>query len=212
MGVDFLVDSTKIFETAQSLGARCFLTSSNCISGTDRVAECLEQRPEVLSKNAVIVNIQGDEPMLNPSHIDSVVKALEQDHEAVASTAVVRETCNKDFQCRNVVKVVKSRTDRALYFSRSPIPYSEGVPPTFFRHIGIYAYKSQFLIDKYKLLPESLLEDEECLEQVNILVCHWIQVRRKSYSKATNIRSWICDQGCNSGWSSILRDRHKRAT
>lgn len=153
-------DDEKIFHAAQAFGADVWMTSSQHNSGTERVAEIAEK-----IQCPIIINIQGDEPLLQGQMIDDLIIALQDENIAVATLA----TKIKDFTLiddKNIVKVVTDKNDFALYFSRSPLPFQ----PTdyFLQHIGIYGYQRDFLL-KFGQLPESRLEKTEKLEQLRIL-------------------------------------------
>ncbi|MEM8865784.1 MAG: 3-deoxy-manno-octulosonate cytidylyltransferase [Planctomycetota bacterium] len=165
-------DSEEILSVVQSAGGQAVMTSPDCVSGTDRVAEVARQRPEF----DLFVNLQGDEPELDPAAIDRVVAMLEEDSTAAMATlatpihnpARVADPAN--------VKVVFDDAGRALYFSRSPIPYLrdplENVaaenPTQRFQHVGLYAYQRDFLL-RLADLPPSPLEQAEKLEQLRVL-------------------------------------------
>jgi 3-deoxy-manno-octulosonate cytidylyltransferase (CMP-KDO synthetase) len=144
------------------------LTRADHPSGTDRVAEVAALLPEA----DAIVNIQGDEPEIEGGEIDRVVTLLEQDPAAEMATLCAPISSEPDFHDPACVKVVCSTAGRALYFSRSPIPcHRDGCPkagPLGYLHLGIYAYRRQFLLQLAKLAPSSL-ELAERLEQLRVL-------------------------------------------
>jgi len=153
-------DDERIFYAAQAFGADVWMTSSQHNSGTERVAEIAEK-----IQCPIIINIQGDEPLLQGQMIDDLIIALQDENIAVATLAVKI----KDFALindKNIVKVVTDKNGFALYFSRSPLPFQ----PTdyFLQHIGIYGYQRDFLL-KFGQLPESRLEKTEKLEQLRVL-------------------------------------------
>jgi len=153
-------DDERIFHAAQAFGADVWMTSSQHNSGTERVAEIAEK-----IQCPIIINIQGDEPLLQGQMIDDLIIALQDENIAVATLAVKI----KDFALindKNIVKVVTDKNGFALYFSRSPLPFQ----PTdyFLQHIGIYGYQRDFLL-KFGQLPESRLEKTEKLEQLRVL-------------------------------------------
>ncbi len=140
------------------------LTSIHHQSGTERLAEVAEN-----VKADIFVNLQADEPLLHSSIIDDLISALEMNPEYPMASACVRLREEKDFLNPNVVKVVKNKKDEALYFSRAPIPHDrEKGQADFFKHLGIYAYRRDFLIQIPKL-PVSELEKRERLEQLRVL-------------------------------------------
>jgi 3-deoxy-manno-octulosonate cytidylyltransferase (CMP-KDO synthetase) len=164
-----LTDSTEILEVALSWGARALMTPEECPSGTARIASVIDQL-----HGDILVNVQGDEPLITGQVVDGVVGALESS-DAQVSTPVypiddVRQVTNP-----NVVKVLRDREGRALYFSRSPVPYVRDVEPgrwlshaPFWGHVGVYAYRREMLLE-YSRLPEGALERAEKLEQLRLL-------------------------------------------
>ena len=152
-------DDERIQNTARSFGAETVMTSSRHPSGTDRVAEIARQL-----NVPVIVNIQGDEPLIRGEMITSLVDAL-QDHTAAMATLAVKSLDDRLLKDENTVKVVFDKERYALYFSRSPIPYNSD---RFWIHIGIYGYQREFLLEFSKLKP-TILENIEKLEQLRAL-------------------------------------------
>lgn len=140
------------------------MTSQNFASGTDRVAEVVKK----LRCN-VIINIQGDEPLIDYKIIDDLVDIFLEDRKVVMATAICKMKEKDDFFSPDVVKVVIDKFDNAIYFSRSPIPYHRNkgkLSP--YKHIGIYGYRKNFLINFCKL-PPSPLETIEGLEQLRAI-------------------------------------------
>ncbi len=160
-------DEQHVADRAQAFGAHTVLTSKNHPSGSDRVAEAARG-----IEAEIIVNIQSDEPFIQPQLIDRLVEALEKDQVAVVATPVKRIVSEVEYSNTNVVKVVLDQNWNAIYFSRATIPFRrEGRPPDlskYFKHLGIYAYRREFLF-RYCQLPKSFLEQEECLEQLRVL-------------------------------------------
>lgn len=164
-------DDERIFNHVKSFGGEVLMTSVNHHSGTDRCAEVLEKINEEYD---VVVNIQGDEPFINPDDINSVF-ALFSDSETDIATLYKKITDVEDIVNPNVVKVVMATSGKALLFSRSTIPFSrtisineaayEGI---YKRHIGLYAYRTEVL-RKISLLESSMLERMESLEQLRWL-------------------------------------------
>ncbi len=152
-------DDDRIRATVTGFGGEVVMTSPSCPSGTDRAAEVARQTDAEL-----IVNIQGDEPLLRPEMIDQLVDGIGE----AAMATLARPITNRDELTNpNVVKVVFGTTGRALYFSRCPIPY-ERQPGAHYKHIGAYAYRREFLL-QYVHLPQSVLEQTEKLEQLRAL-------------------------------------------
>ncbi|MEW5974867.1 MAG: 3-deoxy-manno-octulosonate cytidylyltransferase [Acidobacteriota bacterium] len=163
-------DDKRIVEAVEHFGGKACLTSRSHRSGTDRVAEVAQSL-----EAEVVVNVQGDEPLLEPSCIEAVIRPFESDPSLPISTLKCPGDSEEEFYNPNIVKVVTDRNGYALYFSRSPIPFlryaqntSESKRPLFFRHIGLYAYRKSFLEQLPKLKP-SVLEKAEALEQLRFL-------------------------------------------
>lgn len=171
-GVLVAADHEEIATAVRKFGGEVEMTDPAARSGTDRVAEVAARRPEY----QLFVNVQGDEPEIQGSAIDLAVELLERHPEvgmATLATPIRSRTALLDPAC---VKVVMDQQGKALYFSRSPIPHprdgDEGwltaQPPVFFQHIGLYAYRRDFLL-KLANLPQSDLEQVEKLEQLRVL-------------------------------------------
>jgi 3-deoxy-manno-octulosonate cytidylyltransferase (CMP-KDO synthetase) len=161
-------DDERIRNAARDFGARVMMTSSDHVSGTDRVAEVAS-----VNESQWIVNIQGDEPTLDPTAIDAAIVGMmdqEEAHLAFMGTLKTRITRPEVVQDPNVVKVVTDHHGNAIYFSRSPIPYvrQAGESATHYKHIGLYIYQRDFLL-AYSALPIGPLEQAERLEQLRAL-------------------------------------------
>ncbi|MCJ7579425.1 MAG: 3-deoxy-manno-octulosonate cytidylyltransferase [Candidatus Aminicenantes bacterium] len=153
-------DDQRIFDAALSFGADVRMTSSGHRSGTSRAAEIASSLDSPL-----IINIQGDEPLLHVSMIDDLIQVL-QDKTIDMATLAVKDDNIAKIKDKNIVKIVKDHEDFALYFSRSPIPFNSA--DYFWKHIGIYGYQRTFLL-KFESLPETRLEKVEKLEQLRAL-------------------------------------------
>jgi 3-deoxy-manno-octulosonate cytidylyltransferase (CMP-KDO synthetase) len=162
-------DDLRIVQAVTDFGGKACMTSNHHRSGTDRVAELAGKLEADL-----IVNVQGDEPLIDPRCIDAAVEPFRSEPELMISTLKSAGNSADEFHNPNVVKVVTDRDGYALYFSRSPIPYAlgdvcdSGGQQAFFKHIGLYVYRKKFL----ELLPrlkESALEKSEALEQLRFL-------------------------------------------
>lgn len=153
-------DDERIFQAAQNFGAEVRMTSSSHRSGTDRVAELAQD-----IKIPLIINIQGDEPLISGNAIDNLVEALQISDIPMATLAAKEEDLSL-LDDPNVVKVVIDMQGFALYFSRSPLPFQAS--GYFWRHIGIYGYQRDFLL-KFCKIPPSKLEKAEKLEQLRAL-------------------------------------------
>ncbi len=166
-------DSEEVAEVCRSFGASVEMTSSGHPSGTDRVAEVAE-RP-AFAEYGVIVNVQGDEPLLQEVHLESAISLVRDDHWEIGTCAspILNHDARKN---PSAVKVVRATGGRALYFSRAPIPYQRDGKPSvqdlgrepFLRHIGIYAYSREALFRWVALAPTPL-EQLESLEQLRPL-------------------------------------------
>jgi 3-deoxy-manno-octulosonate cytidylyltransferase (CMP-KDO synthetase) len=159
-------DHKKIAAAVTAFGGEALLTSPDHTSGTARAAEVSTQ----LSTD-IIVNIQGDEPLMHPDTIDAVARILRDSSAAIAmATASVNYTDEAAYRDPNVVKVVTAADGCALYFSRAPIPHDRdtGKPKVFKKHLGIYAYRHSLLARLAKLPPSPLAEQEK-LEQLTPL-------------------------------------------
>ena len=161
-------DDERIASHMSKLGAEVIWTSSSCKNGTERIAEALKIRPE-LQRADIIMNVQGDHPCTSAEAISSVIHLLKNDSEAVMSTAAVVLKNAKEFYSPHIVKCVFDRSGNALYFSRSPIPYSrKGMPAQAYHHVGLYAYRTLFLLSLLEL-PSTELQIEEDLEQLQVI-------------------------------------------
>jgi 3-deoxy-manno-octulosonate cytidylyltransferase (CMP-KDO synthetase) len=160
-------DDQRVRAAAEEFRARVLITRSDHASGTDRAAEVASA-----SNAAVIVNIQADEPMIDPAAIDAAVLGLLDQEDVLMTTLKKRIESPREITDSNVVKLVTDRAGDALYFSRSPIPYLRGAtadfPTVYFKHIGLYAYRREFLLS-YSDLPVGPLEQAERLEQLRAL-------------------------------------------
>lgn len=158
-------DDERILKAVESAGYRALMTSPAHLSGTDRVAEAAKQ-----SDAEIIVNIQGDEPMIDPESIDSAVKALLDDSTLNMSTLGLPVSDPAEIENPNVVKVVTDGKGMALYFSRAPIPYNRAGAerPPVMKHLGLYVYRREFLLEYADLKPTEL-EMTERLEQLRVL-------------------------------------------
>jgi len=160
-------DDERIRSAVQAHGYRALLTSPDHLSGTDRLAEAVVQL--ALGDDEIVVNVQGDEPLIDPALIGSVAAELGRQQEASVATACHPIHEAAAFTNPNVVKVVRDARGFALYFSRAAIPSPrEGGMPECYRHVGIYAYRAAFLA-RYAALAPSPLERIEQLEQLRVL-------------------------------------------
>jgi 3-deoxy-manno-octulosonate cytidylyltransferase (CMP-KDO synthetase) len=174
-------DDEKILNVVKDSGNEVVLTSTNHKNGSDRIAEVAEN----LSQNSIIVNVQGDEPLISPTTIEKAVEAILQNDSIEMATTCERIYNPEDVLSSDVVKVVSDENDFALYFSRSPIPFpreasrkygtleealrqEKDLLSSFRKHTGLYVYRREFLL-KYTRLKQTNLEKTEMLEQLRAL-------------------------------------------
>jgi 3-deoxy-manno-octulosonate cytidylyltransferase (CMP-KDO synthetase) len=165
-------DCDEIADVVRSFGGRAVLTSPECASGTDRVAEIARDMRDV----EILVNVQGDEPEISGQAIDLTIQLLEQYPGAVMSTLATPIRTKDKLHDPACVKVIFDRQQRAIYFSRAPIPFARKWddslltvdPPHFHQHIGVYAYRREFLLQLAEL-PRAGIERVENLEQLRVL-------------------------------------------
>ena len=171
-------DDERIYQSVKEFGGQVKMTASSHQSGSDRIAEIATANPDM----EIIVNVQGDEPLITPESIDEAINALISDKTADISTLIREITDNEEILNPNIVKVVTDNSGKALYFSRAAIPYirnqiaassPSGTPRNddyikFYAHIGLYAYRRESLL-KMTQLEQTNLEKAECLEQLRAL-------------------------------------------
>jgi 3-deoxy-manno-octulosonate cytidylyltransferase (CMP-KDO synthetase) len=171
-GVCVATDHEEIFNEVRCFGGQAEMTSPDCASGTDRVAEVARRMADV----DLVVNVQGDEPELAGESIDAAIELLEAHPEHAMSTLATPIRTREKLLDPACVKVVFDEQSRALYFSRSPIPHArewhdrllDADPPVFYQHIGLYAYRRDFLLS-LAAMPPSRFEQTEKLEQLRVL-------------------------------------------
>jgi 3-deoxy-manno-octulosonate cytidylyltransferase (CMP-KDO synthetase) len=171
-GIIVAADHEELAAAVHSFGGSVAMTSPDCASGMDRVAELARAMPDV----DIFVNVQGDEPEISPRAIDLAVELLERDYTAVMSTLATPIRERARLENPSCVKVVCDERSRARYFSRAPIPFArnwdEGLltsePASFLQHIGLYAYRRDFLL-QIASLPQATIEKIENLEQLRVL-------------------------------------------
>lgn len=171
--VSIACDHPEIFETVERFGGTVYMTDPAARNGTERIAEVAAGMPDV----DIVVNVQGDEPDLSGAAIDLVVQMLVDNPKAVMSTLATPIRNREQLEDPACVKVVFDKTGKALYFSRSVIPHPRGgivdelfsrKTPLFYQHVGMYAYRRDFLLLLSKLLPVDM-ETVESLEQLRVL-------------------------------------------
>jgi len=160
------VDDPQVQSRVEQFGGKAVLTAAHHKSGTDRIAEAVEKMPA-----DIVVNIQGDQPLIEPGMIDEAVQPMIDNPEIQMST-LKREIEKDEFDDPGVVKVVVDDKDFALYFSRSLIPYprhdESAKGGRVFEHVGLYVYRKDFLL-KISKMPQGYLEKIESLEQLRVL-------------------------------------------
>lgn len=161
-------DDDRIAEVVRAFGGEAIMTSDQNRSGTDRVAEAAEKMG--LSSKDIIVNVQGDQPLIDPRCLDDVVKPFSNDPEIDMSTLAFKIVRKEEITNPKDVKVTFDQKGFALYFSRSPIPFWRDCPADSetYKHLGVYAYTRQYL-DIFRNLSEGRLEQIEKLEQLRAL-------------------------------------------
>lgn len=164
-------DDERIATAVRSFGGEAVMTRADHTSGTDRIAEVVRGLPG--ASQDIVVNVQGDEPEIDPDHLDRLVDRLEAEPECPIATLACPFPPQSDPRDPNCVKVVQNQAGRALYFSRSLIPYArdaggELTPSNWLLHLGVYAYRRAFLLEFASWAP-SPLECAEKLEQLRVL-------------------------------------------
>ena len=158
-------DDQRIYDNVLSFGGRVVMTGTHIATGSDRCYEAIKS-----DVGDIVVNIQGDEPLIDPTVIDDCIQALLDAPEAVCSTPVVESRDSEEIRSPHIVKVALNHKLEALYFSRYPIPFYRGAlsENKYYRHIGLYCYRKNFL-EKYVNMLQTPLELAESLEQLRIL-------------------------------------------
>ena len=179
-GICVAADHEEIAQAVRAFGGQVRMTDPSAPSGTDRVAEVAAELDDV----DIVVNVQGDEPEISHTAIDLAIQLLEEEPSAAMSTLATPIRQRRNLEDPACVKVVFDEQGHALYFSRAPIPYArdwddrllKSEPPRFFQHIGLYAYRRDFLLELANLPPADL-EEIEKLEQLRVLAAgHTIRV------------------------------------
>jgi len=185
-------DDHRIADEMIAHGAEVIMTSPDHPSGTDRCAEVIAKLGEEIDERSVIINIQGDEPFIDPDQIDLLVSCFEKPDVNIA-TLVRKFSNSEDILNPNTIKVVKAVDDFALYFSRSTVPFERDgnagnpSPENYFQHIGLYGYRAGTLATLATLAP-SKLELAEKLEQLR-----WLENGYKIMTALSDHESWSVD-------------------
>ncbi|WP_068471085.1 3-deoxy-manno-octulosonate cytidylyltransferase [Candidatus Protochlamydia phocaeensis] len=204
---DLLVatDDQRIFDHVKAFGGKVVMTAVECPTGTDRLAEVIQHYPGGMQAS-VIINIQGDEPCLNPIAIDLAAQALINDPQGNMSTIVTPLRSEEEALSPSIVKCVMDQKGNALYFSRGLIPSNKKhafqASASYFRHLGLYAYRPSFLLE-YQKLPLTPLQLEEDLEQLKVLE-HGYRIKVAVVDEASigvdtpddiyKVEQWLCKQ------------------
>ncbi|MCI5566680.1 MAG: 3-deoxy-manno-octulosonate cytidylyltransferase [Veillonellaceae bacterium] len=158
-------DDERVKRAVEEDGGEAVMTRKDHNSGTDRLAEAVAGYPDM----NLVINVQGDEPLIEPNVIDRLAAAFDDDEDLMMATVKARMDDEEDMRNPNNVKVVTDKDGYALYFSRSLMPYPrEDTDCPVYKHIGIYAYRRDFLL-KYAKMPQTMLEKTESLEQLRAL-------------------------------------------
>lgn len=158
-------DDDRIAEVVKAFGGEVILTSRDHETGTDRIAEVAK----VYKEFDVIINVQGDEPLIESSMINSLITPFLEEPELKMATLKYKLDNMEDVNNPNIVKVICDKNDYAIYFSRNPIPFPRKLDiSNYYKHIGVYAYKRDFVLD-YAKMPQTPLEISESLEQLRVL-------------------------------------------
>jgi 3-deoxy-manno-octulosonate cytidylyltransferase (CMP-KDO synthetase) len=188
-------DDISIENHIKSFGGNVLMTSKEHQCGTDRCYEAFNaiNKTSKYSSDDVVINIQGDEPCINPEQIDLVASCFKKDEVKIA-TLIKKLDSLEDLINPSIIKVVRDKNNKAIYFSRSPIPYFRGLDQTqwikkheYFQHIGIYAYKTSVLEDIHKL-SQTPLEKAESLEQLR-----WLENAYSIHVNITGHKSYSVD-------------------
>lgn len=185
-------DSQEIFDHVKEFGGEAMMTSEMHNNGTERCAEVAKALMDqgVIKKNDIVINVQGDEPFIQPEQINYIVNSFLLRKIKIVTLAKLIEK-EEDFRNTNVVKVIFDQKRRALYFSRAAIPYArnEEVAKKFshWKHVGVYGYRAKTLL-KLAQLPPSGLEQMEMLEQLR-----WMENGQKIWVTPTNFDNFAID-------------------
>lgn len=161
-------DDRRIEDHAMGFNAKVIMTGKDCSNGTERIAQALEKLNNIQNGD-IIVNVQGDHPLISSQTIQQTIQILKNEKVAVMSTAATLLRDKEEISSPHVVKVIFDKDNNALYFSRSPIPFSRNFENTkYYYHVGIYAYKANFL-KMLSTLPSTENQLSEDLEQLKVL-------------------------------------------
>ncbi len=178
-------DDDRIAEHVLSFGGKVIMTADTHQSGTDRCAEVISTYK---GKCDAVINIQGDEPFVDPKQIELLASAFNEESTQIV-TLIKKIKSEEEVRNPNVVKAIANKNNQAIYFSRSPIPYrrNPGVDITYFKHVGIYGYRKQVLAEITQL-PMGKLEQAESLEQLR-----WVENGYSIVLKETDLETIAID-------------------
>lgn len=178
-------DDDRIAEHVLSFGGKVIMTADTHQSGTDRCAEVISTYK---GKCDAVINIQGDEPFIDPKQIELLASAFNEESTQIV-TLIKKIKSEEEVRNPNVVKAIANKNNQAIYFSRSPIPYrrNPGVDITYFKHVGIYGYRKQVLAEITQL-PVGKLEQAESLEQLR-----WVENGYSIVLKETDLETIAID-------------------
>ncbi len=178
-------DDDRIAEHVLSFGGKVIMTAETHQSGTDRCAEVISTYK---GKCDAVINIQGDEPFIDPKQIELLASAFNEESTQIV-TLIKKIKSEEEVRNPNVVKAIANKNNQAIYFSRSPIPYrrNPGVDITYFKHVGIYGYRKQVLVEITQL-PIGKLEQAESLEQLR-----WVENGYSIVLKETDLETIAID-------------------
>ena len=204
-------DDERIAHHVQQFGGKALMTSPHCATGTDRIVEAICNNQDLFAETDIIVNVQGDEPCIGSENITALIETLKQYPHELMATVVTRIDDPADILSPSVVKCVFDRNHHALYFSRSPIP---GLKPgtekdypiysqlPFFKHVGIYAFRKEFLL-RYSAIEMTRLQQFEDLEQLKVLESGYNIKVVEGYASTPHVdipediqkvTQWLCNQ------------------
>ncbi|MCL4103793.1 UNVERIFIED_CONTAM: hypothetical protein GTU68_029110 [Idotea baltica] len=169
-------DDQRIFQTVEGFGGKALMTRTEHPTGTDRLLEVVGKFPDF----DAYVNVQGDEPLIDPQQIDALCALMFRQSGAFVGTLIKKLDLDRELQNPNVIKVVKEQAGKAIYFSRLPIPYAEH---GYWKHIGMYGY-SREAISRIKTMPPGRLEKAESLEQLR-----WMEQGLPIWTEETEIET-----------------------
>jgi len=165
LGVYVATDDERIAQIVREFGGNCIFSQGDYATGTDRVADVVKKSMHLVNEPCIIVNVQGDEPLITTDVLDELVEPFRRLKTMQVTTLAHRITTKKEMRDKNIVKVVFDCYGNALYFSRSPIPHDA---PNGYRHVGVYAFDPTLLLH-FPRLPRFKAEGYEKLEQLRLL-------------------------------------------